>query len=123
MGYSNSHVVGHSSNRINELATHALVVEIVCHFGRPRFVLSITPESNINAPQLKGLINEALWAIREKEQTPIVVVCDNCPLNLGVCELFGGPGKVQISDLIIFFIYDYPHVFKNIRNNWFTEML
>ena len=35
----------------------------------------------------------------------------------------GGPGKVQISDYILFFIYDYPHVFINIHNNWFTEML
>ena len=82
MRYSNSHV-GHSSNRITELATHALVVEIVCHFRGPRFVLSITLESNINAPQLKALI-EALWVICKKGGTPLVVVCDNCPLNQGV---------------------------------------
>ena len=84
MCYSNSHIVCHSSNRINELATHALVVEIVCHFGGPRFVLSITPESNINTPQLKALIDEALWVIRKKGGTPIVVICDNCLLNQGV---------------------------------------
>ena len=105
MRYSNSHVVGHSSNRINKLATHALVVEIVCYFGGPRLVLSITPGLNINAPRLKALIDEALWAIREKGGTPIVVVCDNCPLNKGIYKLFlgeggGGGGKVQISDLI-----------------------
>ena len=52
-----------------------------------------------------------------------MVVCDNCPLNQGVYKLFGGPGKVQISDFILFFIYDYPRVFKTIRNNWFTKML
>ena len=66
MRHSNSHDVGHSSNRINELATHALAVEIVCHFGGPRFVRSIIPESSINAPQLTALIDEAPWVIREK---------------------------------------------------------
>ena len=38
-------------------------------------------------------------------------------------KLFVGPVKVQISDFILFFICDYPHVFKNIHSNWFTEIL
>ena len=58
--------------------------------------------------------------IREKGGCPIVLICDNCPLNQDA--LLGGPGPVQLADgLHIFMIYDYPHIFKNLRNNWITE--
>ena len=60
--------------------------------------------------------------IREKGGCPIVRICDNCPLNQGTYALLGGPGPVQLADgLHIFMIYDYPHIFKNLRNNWITE--
>ena len=50
------------------------------------------------------------------------MIFDNCPLNQGTYGLLGGPGHVKLPDgSQIFMIYDYPHIFKNVRNNWITE--
>ena len=50
-------------------------------------------------------------------------VCDNCPLNQEAYKLLGGPAKVtlQPDGLEVFLVYDFVHIFKNIRNNWITE--
>ena len=123
MRYSNSHVVGHAVNKPDQLANSALAIEIVCHFGGPRFVLNITPVACLTAVQLKELIQEALRVIREKGGCPIALISDNCPLNQGTYSLFGGPGHIAYEGLDLFLIYDFPHIFKNVRNNWFTEAL
>ena len=37
----------------------------------------------------------------------------------------GGPGKVTIThgekSYELFLVYDYVHIYENIRNNWYTE--
>ena len=109
MRYSNSHVIGHAVNSPEQLTTLALAKEIVCNFGGPRFVLSITPVACLKAAQLKTLIQEALHVVREKDGCPLVVVSDTCPLNQGVYSLFGGPGKIPYEGLDLFLIYDFPH--------------
>ena len=124
MRYNDSHVIGYAVNSpTDQLATSALAIEIVCNFGGPRFVLSITPVASLKAEQQKQFIQEALRFIREKGGCPIVVVCDNCPLNQGTFSLFGDPGQIKYEGLDLFLIYDFPHIFENARNNWFTEGL
>ena len=119
-----SHVIGYAVNSpTDQLAISALAIEIVCNFGGPRIVLSITPVASLKAEQQKQFIQEALCVIHEKGSCPIVVVCDNCPLNQGTFSLFGGPGQITYEGLDLFLIYDFPHIFKNVRNNWFTEAL
>ena len=40
MRFSGRHVVGYATNGESEiLATHAMVIELVCHFGGPRYIL------------------------------------------------------------------------------------
>ena len=77
MRYSNSHVVGHSSNRINELATHALVVEIVCHFGGPRSESEETEEGEVKERKITYLENQL--KIKERENV-------KCTKNKGEWE-------------------------------------
>ena len=72
--------------------------------------------------QLKDLLQEAIRILREKGGCPVALICDNCPTNQGVYFLLGGPGVVLSPDgLSIYLIYDHPHIFKNLRNNWITE--
>ena len=51
------------------------------------------------------------------------LICDNCPLNQRVFKDLGGPGSVQVPNdtLQMYLVYDYVHIYKNIRNNWITE--
>ena len=90
--FSDSHIIRQALNNQDELATSALVIEIVCHHGGPRFVLSITPVFRLNSTQLSSLLQESVRVIIEKGGCPFVLICDNCPLNQGTYGLLGGPG-------------------------------
>ena len=50
------------------------------------------------------------------------LICDNCPTNQGVYTKLGGTGRIHLDHLgiFLFLVYDYVHIFKNIRNNWIT---
>ena len=38
--FYNGHIVGYSDNNIDELATSALVIELVCHYGGPAIYIA-----------------------------------------------------------------------------------
>ena len=123
--YSGGHVVGYAQNRSGDaevLATHALVIEVVCYFGGPKYILRIHPVAKLNSDQLKGIILEALVAVSNAGGTTISCIYDNCNTNVSVDAKLGGAGRVFIDILNshAFLVYDYVHLFKNIRNNWIT---
>ena len=121
--FSGDHIIGHASNRPDDLATSALVIEIICHFGGPRYIIRIFPVSRLNAIQLKEILLEAAHVVKASGGLPVSFVCDNCPLNQAVYSLLGGPGNVTLmpDGINVFLVYDYVHIFKNMRNNWITE--
>ena len=55
MRFTGGHVIGYANNTSEdladnnsvELATHALVIEIICHFGGPRYILRVLPVAKI----------------------------------------------------------------------------
>lgn len=123
--YSGGRVVGYSQNNscnTDVLATHALVIEVVCHYGGPKYILRIHPVAKLNSDQLKEILLEALVAVRNAGGTIISCVCDNCNTNVAVYGKLGGPGKAFIKAINshVFLVYDYVHSFKNVRNNWIT---
>ena len=124
--YSGGKILGYAENNLNDnevIATHAMVMEILCHFGGPRYILNIYPVAKLNSDQLKKIILETLAEVTDIGCTVISLVCDNCATNIAVYNKLGGIGKVFISDIdsFAFLVFDYVHVFKNIRNNWITE--
>jgi len=57
--YSGGHVVGYAQNDsgdIEVLATHALVIEVVCHFGGSKYILRIYPVAKLNSDHLKDIL-------------------------------------------------------------------
>ena len=67
--YSGGHVMGHTMNKPdnpNTLATSALVIEIICHHGGPRYIFCVHPVAKLNVPELKGMSLEAVAAIKSK---------------------------------------------------------
>jgi len=47
--FTGGHVVGHADNQPEKLATSALALELVCHYGGPRFTVRIIPVARVNA--------------------------------------------------------------------------
>ena len=114
------HIRGHAFDKNNVLATSALVFELICHHGGPRYILKIVPVAAIKAEQLKDLLMEVYFLVKDKGGRPVSFISDNCPLNQKVYKLIGGPGKVtlQPDGGNVFAGYDYDHIHKN---NWITE--
>ena len=64
--YSGGRVVGYAQNDFCDsevLATHALVIEVVCHFGGPKYILRIYPVAKLDSDQLKEFLLEASIAV------------------------------------------------------------
>ena len=126
--YSGGHVLGCAENESATLedgeilATHALVVEIVCHFGGPKYILRVCPVAKLKTDDLKVIIFEGINAIIKAGGSVVSLICDNHTTNQSFYNFLGGPGRVYI-DVIgchVFLVYDYVHIFKNVRNNWIT---
>ena len=123
--YSGGNIVGYAENDTSNaevLAKHAMVIEVVCHHGGPKYILQIYPVAKLNSDQLKKILLDALVKITNAGCTVISCVCDNCATNVSVYKKLGGLGKVLIDTInsYAFLVFDYVHVFKNIRNNWIT---
>ena len=124
MRFCGAHVVGHAeNNESNDLANSALVTEIICHCGGPRYIMQIIPVSHLKAPELKDILLETASTVQENGGMLISFICDNCPLNQGTYHALGGLGRAYLPALGIhvYLVYDFVHIFKNLRNNWITE--
>ena len=121
--FSSGHIAGYSENNQDLLATSALVFQLVCHYGGPRYIMRVYPVNGLNAEQLKAYLLEVANTVKLKGGLPLAFICDNCSVNQKVYRDLGGPGKVILESIgrSVFLLYDYVHIFKNIRNNWFTE--
>ena len=116
------HVIGMAENDPDDLATHALVFELVCHHGGPRWIQRVVPVSKLKAAQLREMLLEEIQSVKGNGGMPVALIGDNCSVNRGCYKLMGGPGKIDHEGVPLFLIYDYVHIFKNIRNNWYTEV-
>ena len=120
--FSGGHILGYAQNNDQLLATHAMVIEIACHYGGPRYILRVIPCAKLSAVQLKDFLLEAMHTVTSVGGSIISVIGDNCQTNRSMYAKLGGPGKVELTCIGIsaFLVYDYVHIFKNIRNNWIT---
>ena len=90
--FTGGHIVGHANDKERVLAKSALVFEIVCHHGGPRYILRIDPVAELKANQLKDRLMEVFYKVREKGVFPVSFICNNCPVNQSAYSLLGGPG-------------------------------
>ena len=62
---------------------------------------------------------EIIETVQRSGGRPVSVICDNCPLNQRLYKEFDGPGLVKLPNdrLEVYLVYDYVHIFKNLRNN------
>ena len=69
------------------------------------------------------MLLEVATAVKFQGGLPLAFISDNCAVNQKVYRDLGGPGKVTLESIgiSVFMLYDYVHIFKNIRNNWYTE--
>ena len=119
--FTGGHIQGYADDKHNTLATSALVFEMICHYGGPRYILKIVPVACLNAEQLRALLLETFNLVRDKGGFTISFISDNCSVNVKTYKDMNGPGKIELDGNDVFLTHDYDHIYKNVSNNWITE--
>ena len=55
------HIQGHAYDSNEELATSALVFEIICHHSGPRYILKVVPVAKLKDEQLKDMLKDVIY--------------------------------------------------------------
>lgn len=117
------------SERSDSVADHALVFMlqgIRRKFKQPLAFYFV--KGTVTSQKLAVLIKEIISAINETGFEVLATVCDQGPTNMGALKLLKdwspaeeGPqikNFFNVGSKKVFIIYDVPHLFKSIRNNF-----
>ena len=118
--YSDRHTFGYAKSNPIKTDTIAatLVIETVCNYGGPRYVLRVPPIAKLNASEQHQMLLDANSGHQKKEGIVISLISYNAPTNVKTFKLMSGPGNVTLEHegqvYLLFLVYDLVHLFKNI---------
>ena len=126
--YRGGHLIGYSVDKPTLPARTLLAFMLKPCFGAPAFVCRLVPIHSLSPSIVTQHLNEIISCVTENEGKIIGLLSDNHPTNRSAYESFRfdmespflGKSEVQPGQLM-HLIHDPVHVFKSIRNNWFTE--
>ena len=82
------------------------------------------PIAKLNSPFLYEKIRFTIDAINQSSGIAKAVFCGGIRNNQAFFRLFDTePQQPRLTKGGIYLLYDFVHLFKNIRNNWLTEKM
>ena len=95
-------------------------------YGGPEFIYKVYPTSNLTAKFFYDEGQSMVKAIKsEQENKVIAVIADGHRTNQKCFSTWAmdSPSRTKpwLRKILIFFLFDYVHVVKCLRNNWLTE--
>ena len=121
--YHGGSLFGQSVNHPNMMAKTVLAYMIKCLYGGPEFLTKILPVCKLNADfqfaQCQPIINN----IRSQPEGEVLsIIADGNRVNQNFFKKFPTvEGKPWLGTNNCFYLFDYVHILKCIRNNWLTE--
>ena len=120
--YRGGELFGKSVNQPDKLAKTILSVMIKCLFGGPTFIVCMIPVCCLDSDFQYEVVDSILGSISNANGSCVAIICDNNKVNVKFFSLFETlEEKPWLTKNNIFLLYDYVHIWKNIRNNWITE--
>ncbi|CAG4956916.1 unnamed protein product [Colias eurytheme] len=118
--------LGENQYRSSEIADHALVFMLQgLHKKLKQPIAYYFVKGTISSQSLAVLIKDIIKAVNDSGFTVITTVCDQGPTNIGSLNLLkewcGNPATsnyFMVDDEKIFIMFDIPHLFKSLRNNF-----
>ncbi|CAH2084792.1 unnamed protein product [Euphydryas editha] len=111
--------------RSEKIADHALVIMLQgVHKSMKQPIAHYFVKGTIATEKLAIIIKDVIRAITEAGYEVIATVCDQGPTNMGALNLLKTwghstePHYFFLDGKKVFIIYDVPHLFKSIRNNF-----
>ena len=114
--YHGGEVFGQALNNSTKLANTVLSYMVVCMYGVPKFLCKILPVKELNADFLFEQTNILLENLKEAGAKVIAVLCDGNRVNQAFFKKFDAIFPWLTKDSL-FLLFNYVHIFKNIRNN------
>lgn len=122
LDYRSKKIVGTASNNSDELGKTALTFMISSCFGNTSEVVKILPVNNIKGTDLSSVAMQVITFVQKCGFTVLCLITDNHSINRTMFKKLANTGTSMTnpsdSTKTIFFMYDFVHLFKNIRNNW-----
>ena len=126
--YHGGKLFGSAHNKPDELANAVLAVMVVCMYGGPKFLAKMIPVKKSDGQFQFTIVKSVIKAVTHTDGTVVSIISDNHRINQNLMSKFNTsksePWLTQPSEDIpgmIFLLYDFVHLFKSVRNNWFTE--
>ena len=120
MQYHGGTIFRKAVNKPALLANSVLSFMIVCLFGGPKLLCRMLPVKQLDADYMYQQTNLILRLIKQAGGNAKAIICDNNRVNQSFFRLFQGDVPWKTRDEI-FFLFDFVHLIKSIRNNWITE--
>ena len=119
---------GKAENDPNSLAKSVLAIMIQCLHGGPKFLAKIIPVSKVSGKFQFDLVKKVVKTVNNAGGETIAIICDDNKVNQKFFKLVktenAKPWITTESDDFpagIFLLFDFVHLFKSIRNNFYTE--
>lgn len=117
-------IFGKAIDHKEKLAKTLLSVMLKCLFGGPSFMFKCLPVSNLDSKFLSETCNSTVELIEKQDKGQVIaIITDGHKVNQKTFDMMKEspekPWKKKDSDT--FLLYDYVHIMKCIRNNWYTE--
>lgn len=117
---------GKEEGRTGEVADHALVFMLQgIHKKFKQPIAHYFVKGTISTQKLAVIIKNVIKTVRDAGYTVVATVCDQGPTNVGAINLLkrfcGNPEEANyfiVNNEKVFIIFDVPHLFKSIRNNF-----
>nr|XP_047130297.1 uncharacterized protein LOC105850582 [Hydra vulgaris] len=126
VSFRGGYLIGYSEDNPTKIAKTLLVFMIKPMFGKPSFVCRIVPIFKLSVHFLHDLIININKQIIDAGGKLLCLLSDNHPTNRSVYQnfvvnkSFPWQGVIEKEKPVIM-LHDPVHLFKSLRNNWFTE--
>ena len=123
--YKGGKIIGSILNS-NEPTKTVFAVMVSSLYGKWSEIVRLLPCSSTSAIELKPIITHLIGDIENCGLSVHVICTDNYPLNVSLFKLFSPDQRTLTPEVIhpcdphrpLFFIFDFVHILKTIRNNW-----
>ena len=120
--YHGGTIFGKAVNDKSKKATTVLGIMISCLYGGPSFISKMLPISSLKVPFLRTEIDQTRESISAAGGDVTCIISDANRTNQSFVKSYSTvPGKPWLTLDNTYLIFDFVHLFKNIRNNWLTE--
>ncbi|CAH1112316.1 unnamed protein product [Psylliodes chrysocephalus] len=122
--YQSKNVTGYATNNADTLATTVVAFMISSPFAHFKQVVRLLPVCNITGTELKDAMLNAIQYTQNSGFKVLSVITDNNRLNQ---NMFGQVSSnyyisnPKFNNEKIFLLFDFVHIYKNIRNNWLNQ--